>query len=337
MAHNLNIMNNKASMVYVGEVPWHGLGKQFPEPLTLNKAILEGNADYFVQKFPIDYETHEGEYISVPKYYATVRIDTMQPLGVVKKTYQILQNRDAFTIVDDLVGEGAAVIDTLGVLGDGERMWILCKLPENIVLRKDDGTEDPLKQYLLIVNSHDGTSGVKLALTTVRVVCNNTLQAALNNNIGQLIIRHTRNVKERVQNAHRVLGLINQTTERVKELMGAMLSYDLPAGGLDSFVEALFPAAPTDAKLIQEGKIPMSMNHRTAVKSFAGNDGIAKGTLWGAVNGVSEYVDHVLSPIVADKRRLQHNWFGGGAKLKKQAWGLAEELVLVSDSAQGLG
>ena len=150
--------------------PWHNLGIELNHPKTAREAIEMAGLNYTVMKKPL--ELNPGLKQDV---YATVRTDTHDVLGFVNKSYEPIQNIDAFTFFDTLVAENEAIYETAGVLGRGECIWILAKLPGYINVRGND----IVNKYLLLTNNHDGNSHVRVKLTPIRVVCNNTLTSAL--------------------------------------------------------------------------------------------------------------------------------------------------------------
>jgi phage/plasmid-like protein (TIGR03299 family) len=193
MAHELEIRNGEASMFYVNEVPWHGLGTRLSGPATAAEAIKAAKLDWTVAKVPL-YAVQGETSVRVPDAYGVIREDLWgQPacpvLGIVGKHYTPLQNAEAFTFFDPIVGQNAAIYHTAGAIRDGERIWLLAKLPSQIVVVGDDVAD----KYLLLSNSHDGGSAVQVKFTPVRVVCNNTLTLALSS--GPTIrVAHTRNM-----------------------------------------------------------------------------------------------------------------------------------------------
>ena len=136
MAHNLSISNGEASMFYVGEPPWHGLGKRLQSPATAAEAIKAAKLNYEVMKCPL-IAVHEDAALSVRGKFAIVRKDLWGQkecpvFGIVGKDYRILQNSEAFEFFDPIAGKGAAIYHTAGALGEGERVWILAKLDSKV-------------------------------------------------------------------------------------------------------------------------------------------------------------------------------------------------------------
>lgn len=218
MSHNIEIRNGKASFVENGRQcrAWHRLGTVYNRPLTVSEALHGCRADYKVALQPLAVITpdirREMDYGSVmalqlnnaivPKYMATMRLDTHQFLGIVTEDYGIVQNEDAFKFIDTLLtgkvadAEHTPVIETAGVLGEGERVFITAKFPDQIIL--DNKGNDRVEMYIVFTTSHDGKGSVNCLVTPIRVVCNNTLNLAMRNNSGKLSLRHSRNVMDRL-------------------------------------------------------------------------------------------------------------------------------------------
>ena len=218
MGHNIVIRDGKACFVENARKhrAWHKLGTVYDRPLTVQEALHGCHADYKVALQPLALITpdirREMDYGSVmalqlnnaivPKYMATMRLDTHQFLGIVTEDYGIVQNEDAFKFIDTLVtgkltdAEHTPVIETAGVLGKGERVFITAKFPEQIIL--DNKGNDRVEMYIVFTTSHDGTGAVNCLVTPIRVVCNNTLNFAMRNHSGKLSLRHSRNVMDRL-------------------------------------------------------------------------------------------------------------------------------------------
>lgn len=313
MGHNLNTNNGKTSMMYVGETPWHKLGTKLDKPATAAEAIRAAGLDFSVQLMSLKTE-HAG--IPVERHFATVRMDTFQALGVVGSRYVPIQNREAFTMFDALVAEGEAIYHTAGVLGRGERIWLLAKLPDYIRVNGNDIVE----KYLLLTNSHDGSEVVRVKMTPIRVVCENTLTSALDGAEQEVRIRHTANAQVQLKRAHEILGLSNQFYLELDRIFNGMSMRRLGNVEMGEYVRAVFPEAPSDTRRSRVSKI-----HEKVVElseTGAGADS-SRGTLWGAYNAVTEYVDHWRLSRVNESARLKSMWFGSGERIKRHAFRVA--------------
>ena len=162
------------NMVYMPKPAWQEVGVKLPKLMTSSEAMEHAGLDYKVEKRPLYTLGERNRLIPVEHSFATVRTDTSLPLGIVGDRYTVLQNTSAFEFFDTLVGKGEAIYETAGVLGRGERIWLLAKLPGYIKIRKDI-----INKYLLLTNTHDGSSTVIACMTPIRVVCQNTLNVAL--------------------------------------------------------------------------------------------------------------------------------------------------------------
>jgi phage/plasmid-like protein (TIGR03299 family) len=325
MAHELEIRNGQASMFYVGEVPWHGLGTKLDRPATAAKAIEAARLNWRVSKKAIYAEDHE-QSLRVSETFAIVRDDLWgKPdcpvLGIVKKGYRPLQNAEAFAFFDPIVGEGAAIYHTAGALRGGERIWLLAKLPDQIVVTGDDVAE----KYLLLSNSHDGQGAVQVKFTPVRVVCKNTLTLALAD--GPTVrVAHTKSMEERLKQAHRLLGIVDKGFNNLGEAFRAMCKLSLDNAKLSEYLAEVFPT-PKDAE--NQRSVAKVQEQREWSHYFfeqgKGNDrpGV-RGTLWAAYNGVTELIDH-RQLQQSDDRRLDAVWFGDGYHVKGRALRIARE------------
>jgi phage/plasmid-like protein (TIGR03299 family) len=206
MPENISQRDGQAAVMVVGEPAWHRLGTILSKPATAKEAIQSAHLGWEVIKQPLF--AGEAEHHRIAGHFAIVRDDDWSRkkatvLGIVGESYTPVQNREAFAFFDPIVGDEAAVYHTAGALGDGQRVWILAKLPEDIRVIGDDITQ----KYLLLSNSHDGNSAVQIKFTPIRVVCQNTLTMALSQR-PTLRIPHTRDVHERLRIAANMLNAI---------------------------------------------------------------------------------------------------------------------------------
>ena len=189
---------NVESMFYVGRTaPWHGLGVSVEEAPTSEKALQLAGLDWRVEQR--DIYTSAGRRIE--QFKANVRDTDQKVLGVVSDKYQVVQNEDAFAFTDALLGEGVQY-ETAGSLADGKMIWLLAKLPDKYIINGDEITP-----YLVFFNSHDGSSAIRVALTPIRVVCQNTLNLALNSAKRSWGVKHVGDIDTKLHEARQTLRL----------------------------------------------------------------------------------------------------------------------------------
>lgn len=182
---------NVETMFSVREKPWHGLGTIVMEAPTSEEALKLAGLDWNVVQEPIFTDSNE----KISGYKANVRDSDRKVLGVVSDRYRVVQNVDAFSFTDELLGKGVRY-ETAGSLQDGKKIWLLAKLPKEYIL----GGER-ISPYLVFSNTHDGSGSVKVAVTPVRVVCNNTLNLALDTAKRSFSMIHTGNIQDKIQEA----------------------------------------------------------------------------------------------------------------------------------------
>ena len=316
---------NVETMMSVKEKPWHGLGTIVEENLTAKEAIKAAGMDWQVEKRPVLFEKTVGKVKTteaVEDQFVVVRTDSQVPLGVVGKVYTPLQNREAFGFVDGIVGTKEAHYETAGVLGRGEKVWVMAKMNGIIRIGK---TDDTIEKYLLCSNSHNGTMRVSLAVTSVRVVCANTLRIALKeaNSKGDIFtIRHSSQMHSKVDEAREALGIIQKQFADFGELANRLAEVKINTKKFQSFLDQL--GFDSDADKGRQKGIVDDLE-RLFVSGTGQNMASAKGTLWGCLNSVTEYVDHSRSTRVTDafaneqQARMAGAWFGSGAMLKEKA------------------
>jgi len=310
MGHNLNQTNGRVSMMYVGEVPWHRLGTKLEKPATAAEAIEAAGLGFTVEKLPLRTESHD---LSVPRIFATVRTDTLDVLGVVGSYYVPIQNKDAFSTFDALVGEGEAIYHTAGVLSNEKRVWILAKLPDYIRVNGNDIVE----KFLLLTNSHDGRSVVRVKLTPIRVVCENTLTMALGGSEQEVHVRHTAQAPERLKHAHELLGLTNHLYSQLSDIFTGMSKTKMSERETSRYVISVLGG---ENGFYGRSRIKMVHDRVFELMETGRGAEMAKGTLWGAYNAVTEFVDHCRQSNASRSARLKSIWYGSGETIKKRAF-----------------
>ena len=314
---------NINKMMYVGEKPWHGLGTRLDNVATSAEAIVASGLGWEVKKEQIFFK-RDNLFLPFEREFATVRTDKNIPLGIVGEGYSVLQNKDAFKFFDAVVGEKLAMYHTAGSLGKGERTWILAKLPNTMRIAKEDNVD----KFLLLSNSHDGFSAVQMMFTPIRVVCQNTLNLAINTagESGKVYLRHTINLGLRIDEAREALGLMNRQFQIFEELSKKLVKIQMNQKDFSNYLTKIgIISRDDDGKMSTRTK----NNFDTLVGLYEhgkGNDMVSvKGTAWAGMNAVVEYVDYVRAG--SEENRAKSVLYGSGAALKQKAWD--EALVLV--------
>lgn len=306
MAHNLNFntLTGEYSFFSVKEKPWHNLGKIVEDYPTSAEALKFAGLDYTVEKRLL-YTVDNGEpywdnpddiihtEIEVPNYFATIRTDTEDVLGVVGKDYEVVQNTQAFEFFDSIVGGGEGILyETAGALGRGERVFITAKLPDYIRV----GRNDCIEKYLFLTTSHDGFGSITAAFTPIRVVCNNTLNIALANNTNCIRLRHTANVKDRLTVAHRLLGLSNQLSNEMEQIYNQWAKIRITDSNLKQLIQVAMAPNKETTEALRNGQLEeLSTNFNNTIEkvfeyamtSPSQQEETTMGTLYGAYNSIS--------------------------------------------------
>lgn len=300
MAHLID--NSKGYNAFIAaHVPaWHNLGKIFTNDITTQDALKEGGLDYEVIKLPNRHTLPSGEIIISDDSFFTLRTDVNKILGSrLGKDYTVMQNAEALDVVDEILQSGRAKIETAGVIDEGRKAFICLKVDKSIYV---GGNQDEILQYVLIATSHDGTMSITATPTNIRVVCNNTLSAALGKASGAIRIRHTTNAKGKLYEAAKVLNLISTNTEANTDNYNRMKSIKIAQETMFSYFGNIF-CTPDEIKQFQNGLqvndvlSTRKQNILTEVATFA-NTGIgqsmtvdADGSLnmWTAYNAITGY------------------------------------------------
>lgn len=337
MAHYITEVD---SIVSTGERPWHGLGFEVKEHMTTAEAISKAELDWKVFKVPIITEPGcipELRYgLQVPDHFATVRADTREVLGVVGPQYCVFQNQQMFDFIDVLLREKLPVVEVCGSLKRGRVVWALLKLPGHITVNK---TDDVSAKYLLVTNSHDGSTTFRALFTVIRVVCWNTISAALSRGARQGVsIRHTPNLDANIDEARRILGIANERYSEISEVIDRLAHCQPRQKQVDELIDGLFPFRKHDDDTQNDVWREIVVAQRERVRDlFETGKGQnlkgVKGTAWALVNAVTEYVDWREPPRLkgckVGEGRLYSAWFGTGAALKEKAFDAAMSMARI--------
>ena len=260
--------------------PWHGIGTVVEDAVGSADALRIAKLDWVVTQYPVSANGKE-----IPGVFANVRSDTNESLGVVKSRYNVLQNVDAFNFIDDIIENNSGTeckYETAGSLFNGRRVFMLVRLPNQKLVGDD------VENYMFFTNSHDGTSALLAGITNVRVVCNNTLQMAIEGASRTWKCHHTKNLEGRKKEAAESLGLAVKYISGLDKTAREMATRKINE---EAFFRRLFEQNPL--KQSEKGmenmveKIHYLYNEKDDLQNF-------KGTAWGMYNAVADFVSNTV-------------------------------------------
>ncbi|MCR2047169.1 DUF932 domain-containing protein [Acetatifactor muris] len=222
---------NVETMFSVREKPWHGLGIIVKEAPTSADAIRLAGLDWTVVQEPI----YTNFSKVVEGYRANVRSSDRKVLGVVSDRYKVVQNVDAFSFTDELLGRGVQY-ETAGSLQEGKKVWLLARLPREYII-----AGERISPYLVFSNTHDGSGSVKVAITPVRVVCNNTLNLALNTAKRSFSMIHTGNIQDKIQEAKDTLFMAEEYMDCLGVEFEQLRRQKITDAQVKEYIEQLLP------------------------------------------------------------------------------------------------
>lgn len=321
---------------YVGDrgLPWHvALSRRLDVPelmqeagglLKAQDALQIGGLAFDVLQEPI--HRMSGKTASRHKVYeviegwvANVRQDTGATLGIVKPTYKVLQNIDAFAFADALVDSGDAKYETAGSLFGGKLIFLSMEVPDEIHV---EGDPSDYRLFLVISNGHDGRHATEAFVTVERTMCKNTLKAGRKGSISHWTIRHTSGLDGRLQTAREALGLSFRYAESFAQTASDLVAKPLAERQVEEIIRSLFPVPERDQD--RPERFPMTVAGKVLeVYNTSPSIEPLKGNAYGVLNAVTEYLDHVQEyrgrVTTSDEVRADSLMFGGTAEIKKQA------------------
>lgn len=306
MAHKIDQQKGQSAFISYQKPAWHGLGKVFSQEITIEQALNESGLDFQVIKSPnvhriiapdaVDAGGKTIEIVSNSSFF-TYRTDTNAILGDrLGNKYTVYQNLDALSVVDEMLKLGKVKIETAGSVDDGRRVFVCLKLDNPIVV----GSNDPVDQYVLLANGHDGSLAITAMPTNVRVVCWNTLSAALGAAKPQHKIRHTANSADKVKEAFKIMGLLEDNSKHNSAAYNAMKHNTLLKSEFFDYIGNIFFDAEEIASLQKGDKDALTPQKKTVIADVlqfaetgigqreALGDGMHN--MWYAYNAVTGYL-----------------------------------------------
>jgi phage/plasmid-like protein (TIGR03299 family) len=315
MAHNIEMVDGKAQMAYVGETPWHGLGREVPSDLTPEQMLEAAGINWEVEKIKA-YAKVGGKNIDVGRS-ALVRKSDNKILDIVSNDWNPVQNAEAFEFFNDFIAEGDMEMHTAGSLADGQIVWALAKVKDGFDLFGGDEVES----YLHFTNFHKYGFSTDVRFTPIRVVCNNTLTLSLNTKVERFVkISHRREFNG--DNVKLMLGIAQEKLAKYKEMAAFLGTKRYTNENMVDYFKRVFPVAGgPDAKkeLSKNAKVALSV-----VDTQPGAD-FARGSFWQLFNTVTYTADHLMGRT--QDSRLTSAWYGNGRNMKTRALETAIEMA----------
>ena len=305
-------------MMFVGATPWHGLGNQVDSDINVADAIVAAGLDWEVGLK--DLQTVDGVPVS---HRATYRKTDGSILGVVGPRYTPLQNRDSFDWFQPFLDAGECALHTAGSLHSGQKVWVLAQLNRD---NSEIVAGDEVSKFILLSNSHDGTTAIRVGYTPIRVVCANTLAWAHSASDSKLIrIRHTRSSKNNLENVRDIMDNINAGFEATAEQFRFLASKNFNQADINKYIKVMLGIEGTidgDIKTRTRNIMDQILALVEGPKQSATN---VRGTWWAAYNGYNEYLNYNKGRT--EDNRLDSLWFGQNGNDNSKALNKALEFA----------
>lgn len=292
--------NAVETMFSVREKPWHyEMTKEFTkiiqEAPTSYDALVAAGLNWEVESKKIQL-AETG--IEIPNAWANVRNTDGKVLGIVTDRYKIVQNVDAFSFTDTLIG-GEVRYETAGSLLGGRKIWLLAQMPKTTVLGDD------VEPYLCFTNTHDGSGAVRVMMTPVRVVCNNTLNLAIRGAKRSWSVKHTGDINRKIAEAKETLGLAQEYMTALDEQAERLAEIKVDEAQIEAMLKNLFPVKDNASDCVKRNA---QANKDSFLMCYAAPD-IAKfyGTAWGAINAAADMAAHT-APNRMTAGYAENNW-----------------------------
>jgi phage/plasmid-like protein (TIGR03299 family) len=330
MAHNIYNDGSKDCMFVVGDrkAAWHELGQRCDTAVTWEEAIKLAGLDWTVLKQE-NYARNPAGNVVKTGSCAIFRSSDNQVLGTVGPDFQVKQNRECFAFIDTLLeSNGGAHYDSAGALGNGARIWCAVRVPKaDMVVAGSDQHET----YLVFATAHDGSLSHTVKLTSVRVVCQNTLQASLSDAGAMFKVKHTKNADARLGRAKDLMTGVVQDAKSLEEKLNLLATRRLTLDSLTTITDRLFPKP--DDKASEASRTRRDNLLADVLKLYESNDRdaipVIRGTAYNLLNAVTEYTDHFRNARITEGRedagytlvqaRAENAVMGTGDRLKSEA------------------
>lgn len=316
MAHEVE------NMFSVKEVPWHQLGKIVQDAPSIAEGIVQAGLNWTVRMEPTFMA--DGRKL---QSQVVVRETDNKILGEVGSKYHALQNAKAFEFFEPFVQSGEVTLETAGSLDGGKKIWVLAQLNRAPM---EIAKGDEVRKYLLLTNRHDGMASAQVGFTPIRVVCANTLAAAIGATDSSLLrVRHTKKIETALEEVQKMVNSANAQFEATGERFKAMTRMGVKEADLKKYVHLVFYPQVTEAEITERQQTRLTAITEDIRRLFETGFGAdltgSKGTMWGLYNGVTQYLSYEAKDN-ADKR-FDSLWFGQSKDINARAMSVATTMA----------
>ena len=273
---------NVESMFHTRTKPWHGLGVQVQEAPESKDALRLAGLDWKVYQR----EVYTDSGIKIEGYRANVRNTDNKVLGVVTERYKIVQNEEAFSFTDTLLGKGVRY-ETAGSLQEGKKVWLLARLPKEYII-----SGEQISPYLVFSNSHDGSAAVRVAVTPIRVVCNNTLNLALSTAKRSWAMVHTGNIKGKIHEAQETLFMAENYMSKLGKEFEELKRQKLSERQVKEYIELLLPLEKTTSLVTAKNVKKLRDDLRARYYDAPDLQDVGGNNAYRFINAVSDFATH---------------------------------------------
>ena len=273
---------NVESMFYTRTKPWHGLGIQVQEAPESKDALKLAGLDWKVYQR----EVYTDSGIRIDGYRANVRNTDNKVLGVVTERYKIVQNEEAFAFTDALLGKGVRY-ETAGSLQEGRKVWLLARLPKEYII-----SGEQISPYLVFSNSHDGSAAVRVAVTPIRVVCNNTLNLALSTAKRSWAMVHTGNIKGKIHEAQETLFMAETYMGKLGKEIEELKRQRITERQVKEYIEILLPLEKTTSLTAAKNVKKLRDDLRARYYDAPDLQDVGGNNAYRFINAVSDFATH---------------------------------------------
>jgi phage/plasmid-like protein (TIGR03299 family) len=337
-----NILNNpltgQDAFYSVKKPAWHLKGFISDKYQTSREVLVNSSLNFTVEKLPNKHVFPSGNEVYSKTSFFTFRTDLERVLGDnVGKDYTIVQNLDAFSFFDEIAGENNIFYETAGALGNGEIIFITAKLPSYIKV----AGKDVVDQYVFLTTRHDGKGSIIAGLTPVRIVCNNTLNAALKDCENTVRIRHTESAHEKLKEAHKVMQMVDTASPVIEQAFNYLASVRITDTQLRKLIQfAMTPQKEVLDNIKAENWRAISTQFKSTVEEVYTYGQLSetqqlestKGTLFGVYNSITGFFQN-RKTFKNEQVKAKNILFGGVAqKTAQRAFNLCLDFAKHGDS-----